>query len=463
LYPVLLRYIILPVAEKALHLPIQRHFSQLLESQWWQIEDLRKLQRTKLAETLIHARNRIPYFREVLHGVNESRIQAEPEAVYAELPYLTKEIIRENFPRRIVAEDIPLSKCKMTSTAGSTGKPLSYAVSPDGYAAYWAHHLRAFQAAGYSLGEKIVYLASLRELTGARRIRDFLIRQKQFDAYQTSDKLFELYVERIRKYRPRILRGYPEILFLLADLVDRKGVKDIRPHSVITNSNKLYDFQRKYIEKVFQAPVFDYYSCPESGAFAFECEKHEGYHLALEHGLVELADATWKPMSKGTGAVVSTNFENSAMGFVKYVTGDFATTTGRMCSCGRGLPLIDSLEGRSHSLVVTRDGRYIHGTLFEGPFLHTETFKDLGQWVDRIQFVQESEDLLVIRIVKERELNQKGLDQTVAEVKKLLGSGMAVEVQFVETIDKPFSGKRQLVVSKVLPERMEERLKSLGG
>jgi len=462
LHSVLVRDFILPVAEKALHLPIRKHFLQLLESQWCTLDDLRELQRAKLVRTLLHAKASIPYFRDAMQGVKESRIEAEPLAVYAELPYLVKETIRENFPDRIVAQDIPLSKCKKTSTAGSTGKPLSYVISPNGYGAYWAHHLRAFHAAGYSLGDKIVYLASVREFTGVRRIRDFLIRQKQFDAYQTSDKLFELYISKIRKYRPRILRGYPEILFLLADLVERKGIRDIRPRSIITNSNKLFDFQRKYIEKVFEAPVFDYYSCPESGAFAFECEKHEGYHLALEHGLVELVDATWRSMSSGTGAVVSTNFENFAMGFIKYVTGDFATATGRMCSCGRGLPLIDSLEGRSHSLVVTRDGRYLHGTLFEGPFLHTEVFRDLGQWVDRIQFVQESDDLLVIKIVKERELNQKGLDQAVAEVKKLLGPGMAVEVQFVNTIDKPLSGKRQLIVSKVLPERMKDRLQSLG-
>jgi phenylacetate-CoA ligase len=461
LYPVLVRGFILPIAEKALHLPIRKHFHKLLESQWLSIEELRELQRAKLAKTLLHAKRNIPYFREALQGAKESRIESEPLTIYAELPYIFKEIVRENFPHRIVAEDIPASGCKKTATAGSTGRPLNYLVSPNGYAAYWAHHLRAFRAAGYSLGDKIVYFASVRKRTAVRSIRDSLIRQIHLNAYETSDKLFELYIERIRKYRPRILRGYPEILFLLADLVERRGVKDIRPYSVITNSNKLFDFQRKCIEKAFEAPVFDYYSCPESGAFAFECEKHEGYHLALEHGLVELVDATWKPVSSGTGAVVSTNCENLAMGFIKYVTEDFATATGRMCSCGRGLPLIDSVEGRAHGLVVTKDGRYLHGVLFENPFLQSETFSELGQWVDRIQFVQESEDLLVIKIVREGDLGQEGLDQAVRSVKKLLGPGMAVEVQFVQAIDQPLSGKRQLVVSKVLPERMKDRLANM--
>jgi phenylacetate-CoA ligase len=460
LYPILLKNLILPVAERALKWPIRGFFSEILKTQWWDIERLKELQLRKLSRTLLNAKRSVPYFESVLGGVAESRIESEPLAVYAELPHLLKETVRANFPHGIVSRDVSPSRCKKTSTAGSTGKPLEYLVSRDGYAAWWAHHLRAFDAAGYRLGDKIIYLASVRELTPARRVRDFLIRQIQLDAYESSDELFEIYVEKMRKFRPRILRGYPEMLFLAADLVERKGITDIKPVSIITNSNKLHQFQREYLEKVFQAPVFDLYSCPESGALAFECEKHQGYHLALEHGLVELADESLKTAQSGTGAIVSTNLDNEAMGIVKYVTGDFATSSGRTCTCGRGLPLLDAVEGRSHSLVVTKDGRYLHGTLFEGPFLHTEIYKELGQWVDNIQFVQESEDLLVIKMVKERDMNEKGLKDTVTEVEKLLGPGMRVEVQFVQKIDIPPSGKRQLVVSKVLPGRLKERLQT---
>jgi phenylacetate-CoA ligase len=458
LYPILLKSLILPVAERALKWPIQRTLSEINETQWWDLERLRELQLAKLSRTLLHAKRTVPYFGKLLHDTREVRIEEEPLAVYAELPYLTKETVRENFPHGIVSTEFSPSECKKTATAGSTGKPLEYLVSRDGYAAWWAHHLRAFEAAGYRLGDRIVYLASIRELTASRRIRDFLIRQIQLDAYESSDELFERYIDRIRKFRPRILRGYPEMLFLAADLVERRGITDIRPVSIITNSNKLHQFQREYLEKVFQAPVFDLYSCPESGALAFECEKHEGYHLALEHGVLELADESLRPIQSGTGAVVSTNLDNLAMGIIRYATGDFATSSGRTCSCGRGLPLIDAVEGRSHSLVVTRDGRYLHGTLFEGPFLHTETYKELGQWVDHIQFVQENEELLVIKMVKEREMNEKGLKYVVSEVEKLLGPGMKVEIEFVDKIDIPESGKRQLVVSKVLPGRMKERL-----
>ena len=473
MYSALMADLILPVAERALHLPIHGQFSRLLDTQWWSEKELREIQRAKLVNILLHAKTHIPFFCDALRSVPASRIESEPESVLGKLSYLTKEVVRENFPDRIVAQDIPASKCKRTTTAGSTGKPLTYLVSRNGYAAYWAQHLRAFKTAGYSLGDKIVYVASIRELSGVRRIRDFLIRQKEFDAYETSDELFRGYLRYMREHKPKILRGYPEILFLLADLAERDGIRDVRPASIITNSTKLFDFQRRFIEKVFQAPVFDYYSCPESGAFAFECEKHEGYHLALEHGLVELADPSWAPMKTGTGAVisagaaigtgavVSTNLDNLATGFIKYVTGDVATSAGRVCSCGRGLPLIDAIEGRSHSIVITKDGRYLHGTLFEGAFLHTEMFKEMGQWVDRIQFVQENEDLLVIKIVREPNLDRKGLDLAVQEVKRMLGPGMAVEVQFVDSIDMPDSGKRQLVVSKVLPERMKDRLKEV--
>lgn len=506
MYSALFRRLILPISERALGLPTIKHFRQLMESQWWPLERLDALQTRKLAQTLIHARRTIPHFKDLLAPYPESRLEEEPHAVLDELPLLFKETVRREFPDRMLSDSLSRGDYKETATAGSTGKPLKYAVSRDAYAAWWAHHFRAFEAAGYRLGDRIAYVAAIRELTPERRIRDFLMRQVQLDAYQTSERLFEAYLLKLRRHRPRILRGYPEMLFLLADAAERRGVRDIRPVSIITNSNKLHEFQRKRIQEVFQAPVFDYYSCPESGAFAFECDRHNGYHLALEHGAVELVDDVRKLGGAGargaapagdldehasgggthgagtgqaaagdpaaarstTGAAVSTNLDNKAMGFIKYVTGDFATAVvgphglGRQCTCGRGLPLIDAVEGRSHSLIITKDGRYLHGVLFEGLTLHTETFRELGQWVDRVQFVQETEDLVVLNVVRAREaagraVEDRALAQTVTEVKKLLGPGMAVEVRFVERIQHPPSGKRQLVVSKVLPERMRPR------
>ena len=507
MYPALFRRFILPVSERALGLPTVKHLSRLLESQWWPYDRLRTLQDHRLAQILLHARSTIPHFKDLLARYPESMVEAAPRAVYGELPLLFKEIVRREFPTRMVSEAFSKGDYKETATAGSTGKPLRYVVSRDAYAAWWAHHFRAFEAAGYRLGDKIVYVAAVRELTAQRRIRDFLMRQVQLDAYQTSDRLIQAYISRIRRYRPRIIRGYPEMLYLLADSAERSGIRDIRPLSIITNSNKLHEFQRKRIEEVFQAPVFDYYSCPESGAFAFECDRHSGYHLALEHGFVELVDDPMRlagagargaapagdlrgraapggtgeagadePRGNGaarrvTGGVVSTNLDNRAMGFIKYVTGDFATAgvgpngVDRQCTCGRGLPLIDAVEGRAHSLIITKDGRYLHGVLFEGLTLHTETFKDLGQWVDRVQFVQETEDLVVLNVVKARQtaapaVEEKALAQAVAETKKLLGPGMNVEVRFVDRIQHPPSGKRQLVVSKVLPDRTRLREES---
>ncbi len=36
---------------------------------------------------------------------------------------------------------------------------------------------------------------------------------------------------------------------------------------------------RKFIEKNFGAEVFDIYGCTEIKEIAWECEKHEGYHI----------------------------------------------------------------------------------------------------------------------------------------------------------------------------------------
>jgi phenylacetate-CoA ligase len=133
-----------------------------MESQWWPPERLQAFQARKLGQTLVHAKRTIPYFRDLLAAFPESRIEAEPRAVLDELPLLFKETVRRNFPARMVSEAFSRSDYKETATAGSTGKPLRYVVSRDGYAAWWAHHFQAFEAAGYRLGDRIAYVAAIR-------------------------------------------------------------------------------------------------------------------------------------------------------------------------------------------------------------------------------------------------------------------------------------------------------------
>ena len=82
-----------------------------------------------------------------------------------------------------------------------------------------------------------------------------------------------------------------------------------------------------------------------------ECEKHNGLHLMMENIFLEVVDKKGIPLVEGEGDLVLTHLHNRAMPFIRYKIGDRARISGRSCSCGRSLPLIEEIIGRSFDVI----------------------------------------------------------------------------------------------------------------
>lgn len=99
------------------------------------------------------------------------------------------------------------------------------------------------------------------------------------------------------------------------------------------------------------------------------------------------------------------------------------------------------VEGRSNDVVLTRDGKTIHGLYFSLFFWE-------APWIAQFQVRQESLDgikiLLVVRLPPARE--------EVENLRRLLAEKMRpleVEIALVERIEEPASGKARFIVSTV--------------
>jgi len=71
------------------------------------------------------------------------------------------------------------------------------------------------------------------------------------------------------------------------------------------------------------------------------------------------------------GSVVVTDLTNRAMPILRYQVGDVAVWSDQVCPCGRGLPLLERIDGREADYVVTARGELISGiSLTENFALH---------------------------------------------------------------------------------------------
>ena len=67
-------------------------------------------------------------------------------------------------------------------------------------------------------------------------------------------------------------------------------------------------------------------------------------------------------MPKGqAGEIVVTHLATRDFPFIRYKTGDVAVMDDRRCDCGRGLPMLKEIQGRTTDFVVAADGTVMHG------------------------------------------------------------------------------------------------------
>jgi phenylacetate-CoA ligase len=282
-----------------------------------------------------------------------------------------------------------------------------------------------------------------RLLTWRGRLHGFVHNTLQLSSYELSDTSMRQYVKILNRFRPKLLISYPSPLaeFSRFLLDNRLRIPSIT--SIITSAEMLFDWQRELIGQAFDAPLFDRYGCREFGNIAHECEAHEGYHVNSERFVLEILDEDGHPVAPGeSGNLYVTDLDNLGFPFLRYEIGDMARRSDAQCACGRGLPLIARLEGRSFDIVRCPDGGRVAGTFWT---ICLRRFPG----VVRFQVVQERIDLLTIRLLTDDRYDRASEAPMTAAIQDKCGAGMYVRYEYVERIESTASGKQRFVVSRL--------------
>lgn len=448
-----------PVLDFARGTRTMKCLRELEESQWWPRDKILELQNQRLRKLLRHAYDNVPYYRRLFddRALKPDDIECSEDLV--KLPVLTKQLIRNNFDN-LMAPGFPAKELIPNCTGGSTGEPLVfYSTRDDLYNWGFAAGQRAYRWAGNELGEKCLWL---REIPTYRSTVDkfrgtaarFFERILFLDANEMSAEKLLLFVRKLEGFQPAFIRGYPSAIYLLARAIEKEGKPRLRLKAIITTSEQLYDYQRDLFSKVFQCETYSHYSSWEVHAIATECPEHSGYHIAAENVIVEIVDNAGKPVPAGEeGRILITNLHNYAMPFIRYDMGDLGVSSERTCPCGRGLPLLARLSGRTTDVIINRSGKSIPGIALYWDFLAS-----LG--VEQFQIVQETYVKVVVKLVLGRGYPPEHLDELTREVvnqfQPTLGEDMAIAVEFVDQISPTEVGKRRVVISNLSPRGEED-------
>jgi phenylacetate-CoA ligase len=453
-YPLLAQNFVLPIYDIARGTSRFRFGRLLQKTQWLPSKELERLQARNLRILLKHAYETVPYYRRIFRerGLSPGDVKSVDDLT--KIPILTKADIRNSF-EDLISRAIPKDRL-IPNTSGGTGDQIKFYVTREQLSWEIAAEFRAYGWAGYKFGDRcLIFWGSSMDLARhtsmIKRSASRLERTLVVNTYVASDEILDDYARLMARFNPEVVRGYASSVYMMAKYMLEKGVDCAQPRVVITSAETLLDFQRRAIEKAFHCSVFDYYGSREIGAIAAECEKHCGYHISTENVLLEFVREGGHVAHGENGVILVTGLRNFGMPLIRYEIGDIGRSSDQSCSCGRGLPLLSSIEGRVSQFMAVFDrklGRVIPVST-AGPGLFGGTLMYLP--IERYRIIQESLDRVVIRAVKGKGYLQKHTDFLAQYFRKYLGDNVKIEIEFVDFLPPLPSGKRSVFVSKINP------------
>ncbi len=420
-------------------------------------DEMNARQQKRLTALLRHAADFCPYYKEVLGkaGVVEKG-SIRPDRFH-QIPFLTKEELRTRSEKLLAVGGFQ-GKPMRNTTGGSTGEPVVFWQDKRYIATNIANKLFCLERLGKRLGEREMKIwGSERDLfegtIGWKAKAQFFLYNRRFENcfHLTQKRILDIFSS-IQSWRPDIIWGYVDALYVLANEALRKQVQLPPPKAVICAAGTLHPSMKEVITNAFGAPAINDYGSREMGSVCQECLHTAGLHLMPLTHLVEIIGADGTPADPGQeGEIVITSLTNYAMPFIRYRTGDRGCLSLTPCACGEATPMLTSISGRIMETFVSKCGDLVPPEYF----IHLVGVVFNKGFIRRFQIVQEADYSITLNLVIHPEHQSDALNKALAnideKIRLVMGQDCAVAHRFVDDIPCAASGKYLYTVSKVVP------------
>jgi phenylacetate-CoA ligase len=195
------------------------------------------------------------------------------------------------------------------------------------------------------------------------------------------------------------------------------------------------DAVRRLMREELDIALLSVYQAVEIGIIGWECERHTGHHLNVDLFPIRLLDPDRREASTGAGGeVIVSNLVNRGTVLLNYMLGDLARRVPGACPCGRTLPLLSHVQGRSTEWLRSASDRPIHPQTLRGILSPVAG-------VRRYQLVQERPGhVRVVAVIAPGANRDEIRTRIVGEARKLR-DGIEAEVVFRDTLPRTESGK----------------------
>jgi phenylacetate-CoA ligase len=425
-----------------------RHYDFLQTSQWWSHQQFEDYQFKQLKRLIELARTRSPYYCELygLHRIHEDVLKDVADIQL--LPVVSKECLRRRTDD-FVPSDLNRQRMWVARTSGTTGTPLTVYHTHESMQKRFAFMERLYhwytpndwrRRASFT-GRLIV---DPQDMNGPFHRSNVPIRQQLYSSHHLSSANLTKYVDELNDFRPDQIDGIASSIYVIANYLEktqRIGADDLRPNVVIPTSETLWPQFRRRIEKAFLCPVSNQYSSQEGAPLVAECPEG-GFHTCPESGIFEVlrADNTWCEPGE-VGRLVVTSFLSEGTPLIRYDIGDLAAWRAGKCSCGREMPMLETIVGRVDDMFFTPERGIIPRV--------DSAFKSLPSSIMAAQVAQVSAIRFELRIVadKSRYLPEHG-ESVRANLYDYLGLSVEIDLVLLDNMPRSSGGKFKAMINE---------------
>jgi len=252
------------------------------------------------------------------------------------------------------------------------------------------------------------------------------------------------FLDQWNRIKPGLMIGYVGAVAEVARIVESMGMRVTPPKAIAVTAAPLTPTERDFIERVFQAPVYDHYRSAEVPWIAGECQEQRGLHVFSDVRKLEVSGPGGRPATSGAvGDVVVSDLTNRVFPLIRYRLGDRTAYLPGNCSCGVTLPRIRAVSGRTSDVLHLPNGQSVAG---EGL---AQIFSSTPDAVRQFQIRQAADYSIAIRCVVGSGADaMSDIQAALARFREIVHESVSVQLELVESIPHD-GGKTRYLVSEV--------------
>jgi phenylacetate-CoA ligase len=412
-------------------------------------DEIQSLQRERLAWSLRHAYERVPFYRRKFDAAGVHPSDFRDLADLAEFPFTVKQDLRDNYPFGLFA--VPREKlARVHGSSGTTGRPIVVGYTQTDLNTWADVMARSIRAAGGRPGMMVhvaygygLFTGGLGAHYGAERLGCSVV--------PVSGGMTERQVQLITDFSPDIIMVTPSYMLAILDAFTKAGI-DPRASSLkygIFGAEPWTNAMRAEIERAFDIDAIDIYGLSEviGPGVAQECvETKDGLHIWEDHFLPEIIDPnTGEILPDGEkGELVFTSLTKEACPIIRYRTRDL---TRLLPGTARpGMRRMEKVTGRCDDMIILR-GVNIFPTQIEEALLATEWCA--GHFLIELSRAGRMDEMTVLAEARQEHWDGNGLklqaERLVTHIKDTIGVTTRVIIQEPGAVERSV-GKAKRVI-----------------